>query len=90
LPPELAAPLTAILPEVHQCFVDQHLKQPHEVRVHFTPTRDGGFSGVQVEEQNPYLASCLEDVFAEVRWSPSGAETWAPAMHTFSYDPSSD
>lgn len=90
LPPELAAPLRAVFPEVHRCFADQHFKRGHEVRVRFTPTRDGGFDQVQVDEQNPYLASCLEDVFAEVRWQPSGAETWAPAMHTFSYDPSSD
>lgn len=88
--PELAAPLKAVLPEVQQCFVDQKLKQAHQVRVHFTPTRDGGFEQVQVDEQNPYLGACLEDVFAEVRWHPEGPETFAPAVHTFSFDPSPD
>ena len=73
--PELAAPLTAIFPEVQRCFAEQNLTKPHQVRVHFTPTRDGGFDQVEVDEQNPYLASCLQDVFAEVRWHPSGAET---------------
>ena len=89
-PPELAAPLKAVLPEVRQCFVDQHLKAPHEVRVRFTPTRDGGFTGIQVDEQNPFLAACLEDVFAEVSWHPEGPETFAPATHTFSFGPSPD
>ena len=87
-PPELAAPLKALLPEVHRCFVDQHFKQVHEVKVHFTPTRDGGFARVSVDEQNPYLAACLEDVLVEVTWHPEGPETFAPASHTFSFGPS--
>jgi hypothetical protein len=89
-PPELAAPLKAVLPEVRRCFADQHLKATHEVRVRFTPTRDGGFTGIQVDEQNPFLAACLEDVFAEVAWHPEGPETFAPATHTFSFGPSPD
>ena len=89
-PPELAAPLKAVLPEVRQCFADQHLKAMHAVRVRFTPTRDGGFTGIQVDEQNPFLAACLEDVFAEVSWHPEGPETFAPATHTFSFGPSPD
>ncbi|MDP1822671.1 MAG: hypothetical protein Q8L48_05500 [Archangium sp.] len=89
-PPGLAAPLTAVLPEVKRCFADQHLKQLHEVRVRFTPTRDGGFDRVEVDEQNPYLQACLEDVFAEVAWHPSGPETYTPAEHTFSFGPSPD
>lgn len=90
LPPELEAPLTAILPEVRQCFEDQHLKSRREVKVRFTPTREGRFEKVEVDEQNPYLQACLEDVFAEVPWQPDGRQTWAPASHTFSFDPSAD
>ncbi|HEY1088462.1 MAG TPA: hypothetical protein VGE37_12230 [Archangium sp.] len=89
-PPELRAPLTAVLPHVKRCFSDQDLKSPHAIRVSFTPTRDGGFSGVRVDEQNPYLAACLEDVFDEVSWHPEGPETYAPSQHTFSFDPSKD
>ena len=86
-PPALTAPLSAVLPEVRRCFADQHLKARHEVRVRFTPTRDGGFDEVEVTEQNPYLAACLEDVFSEVAWHPTGKETYSPAEHTFSFDP---
>lgn len=90
LPPELRAPVTAVLPEVLQCFRDQRLRRPAEVKVFFTPTRAGGFERVRVNEQNPYLAACLEDVFAEVSWTPEGPETFSPADHTFSFDPSKD
>lgn len=90
LPPELRAAITAVLPEVLQCFRDQKLRRPTEVKVFFTPTRDGGFERVRVNEQNPYLAACLEDVFAEVSWTPEGPETFSPADHTFSFDPSKD
>lgn len=89
-PPELEAPLTAILPEVRQCFRDQKLKTRREVKVRFTPTRYGGFEKVEIDEQNPYLQACLEDVFAEVTWHPDGRQTWEPAAHTFSFDPSLD
>jgi hypothetical protein len=89
-PPEVRAPLNAVLPHVKRCFSDQDLKSPHAIRVSFTPTRDGGFSGVRVDEQNPYLAACLEDVFDEVSWHPEGPETYAPSQHTFSFDPSKD
>ena len=89
-PPELEAPLTALMPEVRQCFRDQKLKSRREVKVRFTPTRDGGFEKVEVDEQNPYLAACLEDVFAEVAFHPDGRQTFAPAAHTFSFEPSSD
>lgn len=89
-PPALRAPLTAVLPEVLQCFRDQRLRHATEVKVFFTPTRDGGFERVRVNEQNPYLAACLEDVFTEVSWTPEGPETFSPADHTFSFDPSKD
>jgi hypothetical protein len=86
MPPELQP----LLPEVKRCFADQHFKTRHEVKVRFTPTPDGGFSNVQIDEQNPYLAACLEDVFAELTWQPDGGQTFAPATHTFSFDPSPD
>jgi hypothetical protein len=89
-PPEVAAPLAAVTPEINRCFADQHLKARREVKVRFTPTRDGGFEKVEVDEQNPYLAACLEDVFAEIAWKPDGRQTFSPAAHTFSFDPSPD
>jgi hypothetical protein len=79
-----------VLPEVRRCFLYQHLKERREVKVRFTPTRDGGFEHVSVDEQNPYLAACLEDVFAEIAWQPDGGQTFAPSAHTFSFDPSPD
>jgi hypothetical protein len=88
LPRALAAPITAVLPEVQRCFEDQRLRVRHDVRIHFTPTPDGGFERVRVDENNnPYLAACLEDVFSEVAFSPSGAETFTPAEYTFRFEP---
>ena len=85
-PPELEAPLRAVLPEVQRCFADQHLARAREVKVHFTPTPDGGFSEVKIDDtQDPYFSACLEDVFAEVRFHPDGRQTWQPATHTFSF-----
>lgn len=86
-PPELAAPLEAVEAEVHQCFADQRVQRAHDVRVRFTPTRDGGYVGVEVDEQDPFLAACIEDVFAELHFEPRGAETYQPAEHTFSLAP---
>ena len=88
--PELPPELQPLLPEVKRCFADQHFKTRHEVKVRYTPTRDGGFQDVQVDEQNPYLAACLEDVFAELTWQPDGGQPFAPATHTFSFGPSPD
>ncbi len=86
----LSPPLAAVAPEVQRCFADQARHDLTQVRVRFTPTRDGGFVGVAVDTQDPYLAACIEDVFAEVAWHPTGAETFAPATHSFSYDASAD
>lgn len=85
--PHLAVPLRVVEPLVRTCFVDEQQRAPDQVSVtvSFTPTRDGGFSGVSVSTnwQNPYLTACVEDVFAETGWVPSGAETFVPAQHTF-------
>ena len=86
----LPAPLAALRQQVRQCFLDLGPREKVEVRVRYTPTRDGGFVAVAIDAQNPWLAACLEDVFAEVPWHPTGAEPLAPAHHTFSFDPSSD
>jgi hypothetical protein len=86
-PPELATPLEAVRAEVHRCLVDQDTRAPAhvEVTVVFRPTPSGGFDGVVVKPswQDPYLEACVEDVFAEVRWVPSGRETFAPSSYTF-------
>ncbi len=93
-PAALAAPLAAIAPEVHRCFADERarLRETVTTRVRFTPTRDGGFSGVAVETttQDPWLRACVEDAFDEVRFAPTGAELFVPAEHTFGFDPSVD
>lgn len=93
VPKELAAPLAAVTPEVMLCFRDEraHLKAPQRLEVRFTPTADGGFAGVHVPGlTNPLIAACVEDVFDEVRFAPTGAETFQPAIHTFIFDPSRD
>jgi hypothetical protein len=86
-PPQLAVPLRVVEPLVRTCFVDEQQRAPDQVSVtvRFTPTRDGGFSGVSVSTswQDPYLTACVEDVFAEMGWVPSGAEVFEPAQHTF-------
>lgn len=93
-PRALAAPLAAVAPEVHRCFADarERLRAPVTTKVRFTPTRDGGFAGVAIETTapDPWMKACVEDVFEEVRYAPSGAETFEPAEHTFSFDPSGD
>jgi len=86
-PAELAAPLEAVRAEVHRCLIDQDTRAPAhvEVTVVFRPTPSGGFEGVVVKPswQDPYLEACVEDVFAEVRWVPSGRETFALSSYTF-------
>lgn len=93
VPKALAAPLAAVTPEVMLCFRDEraHLKSPQRLEVRFTPTADGGFADVHVPGlTNPLVAACVEDVFDEVRFAPTGAETFQPAIHTFIFDPSRD
>ncbi len=93
VPKELAAPLAAVTPEVMLCFRDEraHLKAPQRLEVRFTPTPDGGFAGVHVPGlTNPLIGACVEDVFDEVRFAPTGVETFQPAIHTFIFDPSRD
>ena len=92
-PKELAAPLATVTPEVMLCFRDEraHLKTPQRLEVRFTPTPDGGFASVHVPGlTNPLIAACVEDVFDEVRFAPTGVETFQPAIHTFIFDPSRD
>lgn len=93
LPRALAAPLRAVTPEVIRCFDDQraHLAGVQRLAVTFTPTADGGFAEVRVPTGgNPYLAACVEDVFEEVHFEPTGLETFRPATHTFVFDPSKE
>lgn len=90
VPKELAAPLAAVTPEVHRCFEDQrgHLRGLQHLEVRFTPTRDGGFSDLSVQTGgSPYLSACVEDVFQELTYTPTGLETFQPATHTFVFDP---
>lgn len=86
----ISEPIQAVKAEVERCFLDRKLKAPHQVRVEFTPTPEGTFGRVVVSEQNPYLAACIEDVFAEMRWRPDGKTAYAPSNYTFSFDPSPD
>ncbi len=90
VPDAIAAPVKAVAREVHACFVDNdaHFHGRVEVTIAFEPTIDGGFAGVSVETglPSPELTACLEDVFAQLRFEPSGRETFAPARHTFIFD----
>lgn len=89
-PRALAAPLAAVTPEVMRCFDDQraHLREVQRLEVRFRPLPDGGFSEVRVAStQNPYIAACVEDVFDELGYVPSGAEDFARATHVFEFDP---
>ena len=65
------------------CLADQ--KRARAVEVRFTPTRDGGFVGVEAQTQDPWLAACVTDVFEETPWqpSPSGTESFAPQIFSF-------
>jgi len=93
VPKELAAPLAAVTPEVMLCFRDQraHQRDVQSLEVRFTPTADGGFAAVKVPSSgNPWVSACVEDVFDEMRFAPTGAETFQPAAFTFVYDPSRD
>ena len=93
IPKELAAPLAAVTPEVMLCFRDQraHQRDVQRLEVRFTPTADGGFAGVKVPASaNPWVSACIEDVFEELHFAPTGAETFQPAAFTFVFDPSRD
>ena len=90
LDPALEAPVRAVSKEVHACFVDNgmHLHGRIAVTIAFAPTRDGGFSGISVETPlvNPELTACLEDVFAELHFEPTGRERFEPTKYTFLFD----
>ncbi|MCU0697020.1 MAG: hypothetical protein MUC96_10855 [Myxococcaceae bacterium] len=89
-PRALEAPLRAVTPEVMRCFDDQraHVHDVQRLEVRFRPLPDGGFSDVRVPSTgNPYLAACIEDVFEELGFAPSGAETFEVATHRFEFDP---
>lgn len=90
VPRELAAALGAVTPQVQLCVSDQraHLDGPQRIDVHFTPLPDGGFAQVRVASTaNPWVGACVEDVFDEVPYTPSGAETFRPAQWTFELEP---
>ena len=87
-PPGLEAALTALRPAVRQCFDDAraHATSRVEVRVRFTVTPDGHFTGYQLVSrswQDPYFEACVEDVFDEVTYTPSGREPTGAVTHTF-------
>lgn len=81
--PALTAELRA---RVAQCAADQE-RAPRELRVRFTPERDGGFSALRVDTQEPWLEACVIDTFTETGWrpSPSGTESFGPQDHTFTF-----
>ena len=90
--PALAAPLKAVAAQVQLCFDDrsEHVRDRVAVQVAFRPTEDGGFDHIRIESgglPDPTFAACIEDVFAEVHFEPSGRETFVPATHTFVFDP---
>ena len=90
VPPALEAPIRAVSGEVHACFVDNgaHLHGRVEVAIRFEPTRDGGFRAVSLDTPiaDPRLQACLEDVFDQMTFEPTGRETFEPARHTFIFD----
>jgi hypothetical protein len=72
-----------------RCFEDQraHLHDVQRLEVHFRPLPDGGFADVRVPSTgNPYISACIEDVFDELGFSPSGAETFERTRWTFEFD----
>ncbi len=91
VPAELEAAVNAVTPEITACFEDNgvaHLHGHLAVTIAFEPTREGRFRKVALVSRvaDPRLAACLEDVFAEVAYVPSGRETFEPAQHTFIFD----
>jgi hypothetical protein len=88
--PALEAPIRAVSPEVHACFIDNgmHLHGRIAVTVAFTPTIDGALTQVSVQTPiaNPELTACLEDVFAELHFAPTGRERFEPTKYTFVFD----
>ncbi|PZR18347.1 MAG: hypothetical protein DI536_00225 [Archangium gephyra] len=89
--PDVSEPVRAVTREARRCFDDNQLTGA--IRVRFTPTRDGGYDDVVIEanpSQNPYVAACLEDVFAELRFVPAPGERYEPTTHTFNFGPRKD
>jgi hypothetical protein len=86
----LEQPLLAVKPHVRQCFVDhrEHLKTVQYLDVTFRPLSDGGFGDVSVPPTaNPYIGACVEDVFEEVGFTPSGTEDFERVTYRFAFDP---
>lgn len=91
-PPEkreepLPAPLRAVASEARRCLADASPQHALEIEVRFTPTRDGGYEAVSSSAQDPMLAACLEDVFAELHFDPSQSAAFTPVRHVFRFDP---
>ncbi len=90
LPEAIAAPIRALDAEFRRCFDDQRARAqgPVEVTLAFRPTPDGGFAETSLRSswQDPYLTACLEDVLAEVTFTPTGRETFRPTTHVFHFD----
>jgi hypothetical protein len=87
-PRELEAALAALRPAVRQCFDDARAHAPArvELRVRFTAKPDGRFGDYHLESrswQDPYFEACVEDVFDEVTYLPSGREPRGAVTHTF-------
>lgn len=86
----IEAPVHAVSPEIHACFVDNgaHLHGRQAVVIAFRPTRSGTFSDVTVETRvvSPQLQACFEDVFADLHFALSGHETFELAKYTFLFD----
>ncbi len=82
-PRDVEAVVTALLPEVKHCIADQQhrIEDTLKLKVRFTAQRDGGLQGyslVSSNWQDPYLEACLEDVFAEMHFTPNGLEPGEP------------
>ena len=61
IPKDLEAPLAAVRSEVKRCFADQHFKTRHEVKVRFTPTRDGAdYVQVRTDAEGRYALDLVE------------------------------
>lgn len=82
-------PLQAVNKEARRCLSDASPLRPITIEVHFTPTRDGGFTGVSSNAQDPMIAACLEDVFEELSFDPQRTTDFVPTTHTFRFEPGS-
>jgi hypothetical protein len=89
VPEVLEAPLRAVAAEVAKCPLDAKANAPYTAHISFRPSPTGHYEEVEVNivPAQPFLQACLEDVFDQMQFVPSGHENFEKATWTYDFVP---